>query len=75
MDIPVHDQDPLKGEIVNGIMGADGHVIEEAETHGPIPFGMVAGRPDKGKSVFHLSLPDGPDQFTQTSGSQGCGFE
>jgi len=70
MDVPVYDQDPLKGEMVDGIIGANGHVVKETESHGPISFRMMARRPHQGKTVFQVSIPDRLDQLAKAPGGQ-----
>ena len=74
MNIPIHDQNPLEGEIVDGVMGADSHVIEEAEPHGPIPFRMMSWGPHQGKPVVQFARPRGLDQLTKAPGGKEGGL-
>ena len=42
VQVPVDDQDALEAVFFLCIGGSDGDVVEEAEAHGPVGFGMVA---------------------------------
>ena len=74
MDIPVHDQDSLEGEILERILGADRHIVEETESHGSVPFCMMTRRSHQRKSIIQFSLHHNLDQLQKTSGSQKGGF-
>ncbi len=49
MHIPVDDQHPLQPVDLLSVSRRDGHVVEQAETHGPIGHRMVARRPHQGE--------------------------
>ena len=63
VDVEVNHQDALQPEAVQGVGGAQGHVAEEAKTHGPVGFGVVSRRPDKGKAIVDLARHQGLDHL------------
>ncbi len=51
VDVPVHDQHPLEPLDLHQVLGGDGHVVEQAEAHGPLGRGVVAGGAQQGHAV------------------------
>ncbi len=49
--IEVHDEDTLRTTSPKGVLSADGHVVEETESHSLVGLGMVAGWPDEGEGI------------------------
>ena len=50
MNVEIDDRDALDTRFLQGSLGGNGYVVEQAETHDSICFGMVPGRPDQGKA-------------------------
>ena len=59
VDVLVEDQDPLAAELADGVVGGQGDVVEQAEAHGPVGLGVVAGRPDQGQGLGRLAADHG----------------
>jgi hypothetical protein len=57
MDIPVHDQNPLRPVIALEVMGADSCSVKKAKAHRTVPEGMMTGWAHQGKTV--LEIPGG----------------
>ncbi len=74
MDIPVDDQDSFQREVLDRILCADRHIVEEAESHGPVSFRMVTRRPHQGKSIIQPSFHHSPDQLQQAPGREKGGI-
>ncbi len=68
MQVPVDDQDTPQTAVPPGVGGPDGHVVEQAETHGPMRFGVMTGRADQGKTVIDGPCRQGVDQDRQPPG-------
>ena len=58
VDVPVDDGHPLQTEVLQGVNRAQGHVIEKAEPHGPVPLGVMPRRPHGAEGVVHLAPHD-----------------
>ena len=61
VDIEIDDGHALRIIAAAGIMGGDGHLIEQAEAHGLARFRMVAGRAERTEGVVGLAGEDGID--------------
>ncbi len=61
MDVEIDDRHPLEAVHVAGPQGADRGVVEQAETHRPIGFGMVPGRAHRAKGIVGLAGDDRVD--------------
>ena len=48
VDVPVDNQHPFGGEILESEPGRDNHVIDEAKSHRRVGGGVMAWRPDDG---------------------------
>ena len=59
VDVEIDDGDFLELVFLLEILGGDGDVGEEAEAHGMIGLGVMAGRPDGGKGAVHRAVHDG----------------
>jgi hypothetical protein len=46
VDIEIDDGHLLESMLMHGMRRRYGHIVEKAETHGPVPFGMMTGWPD-----------------------------
>ena len=57
VDVPIDDQHPLEAVAGAQVGGTDGDVVEEAEAHGAIALGVVAGRADEREAVAHAARP------------------
>ena len=69
MEVPIDNQDFFQPVMSTGILGGQGHIIEQAKAHGPIGFSMMARRPDEGKAIIDgLPGQQGIDQVEKTSG-------
>ena len=55
VDIEIDDGYTLQPVVFERMSGADGNVVEQAETHGPIAFSVVAGRADGAECIFGLA--------------------
>lgn len=62
MKVPIDNQDFFQAMFVPGIFGRQGDVIEQAESHGPIGFGMMPRRSGESKAVLNFSSQQGIDQ-------------
>ena len=51
VNVPIHHQDALEAVPLTQMGSGDGDVVEQAETHGAIALGVVAGRANEGKAV------------------------
>ncbi len=60
VDVPVEDEDLAAEFRVVGLadLGRDRHVVEEAEAHGCVVLGVVAGRADDGEGVLDGARDD-----------------
>ena len=54
--VPVEDGHPLQAVMLQGIYRAQGDVVKKAETHGPVPLGVMPGRPHGAEGVIQLAL-------------------
>ena len=52
--IPVEDHDALHALHLDGVLGGDRHVVEDAEATGLVLLGVVARRPDDGGAASEL---------------------
>ena len=59
MDVKIDDGDFLEVVFLLEIFGGDGDVGEEAETHGMIGLGVMAGRTDGGEGALDGAIDDG----------------
>jgi len=55
MHIEIGNRHPLQAVMFERVRCRDGHIIEEAETGGTAPSGMMAGRTNIAKSIFHFT--------------------
>ena len=62
VDIPIYDQNPLKRELVDGISGTDGNIVEEAKPHGQVAGRMMARRAAEREGRFDLAVHDRVDR-------------
>src|SRR3989338_5799491 len=53
MNIPVYDKDPFYIIHFLGILCTDCNIIKKAESHCPVPFSMVSGRPYSTKDIIY----------------------
>ena len=74
MDVPVDDQDPTEPAGADEVLGRDGDVVEQAESHGPVALGVMAGRPDQGEGVADLAVQDIVGGFDRSSGGEPGGL-
>ena len=77
MDVPVDDEDPLPG--VDQVGGGHRHIVEEAESHGPVTEGVVAGGPsgdegDSGAALAELIHRGDPGSGRPPGGIPGGGI-
>jgi hypothetical protein len=67
MDIPVDNRDPVNAR--EHVCSGDCGIVEKAEPHCPVMFGMVTRRADKGECVLTVKRPlgrkDGGTRRTQ----------
>ena len=72
MEIPVDDQDPLHPVPGQGMPGADGNVVKDAEPRRLRRLGVVARRPDQGKGVVRLPGNHAVDGVHDPAGREPC---
>ena len=73
MDIEINDGNTLRTIAAAGVMGGDGHLIEQAEAHGLSRFRMVAGRAQGAEGIVGLAGEDGIDGGgCGPHGAEGC---
>ena len=72
--IPIHDQHPFQPVPFAEAAGGDGDVVEEAESHRPISFGVVPRRTHQGEAIVSLAGHDRVDQREETSTGQERGL-
>ena len=70
VQVPVHHQNPAQPKAFPQILRPNRNAVEEAKTHGPVAFGMMAGRSHQGKAVVHLALHDRIQNGQQTAGGE-----
>ena len=58
-----------------GVARADGDVVEEAEAHGLVRFGVVPRRPHRAEHAPHAVVPALLDRRHDRAGGIGCGLE
>ncbi len=68
--IPIDDHDAFQSMLLLKIPRGDGHVIEQAEPHGPIPLRMVSGRPYRAEGILHPPRHDGIRRGQRAAGRQ-----
>ena len=68
--VKVDDGDALQAVTRHGVLGGNRHVVEEAETHGLVAAGMVAGRAHGAEGVFQFSGQHGIDRLDGCTGCQ-----
>ena len=61
MHIEINDRHAFRTIACAGIVGGNCHLIEQAETHGPPRFRMVAGRAERAEGVVGPACEDGID--------------
>ena len=59
VNVPVHDEDPSSETGVLYVPGSNGHVVQEAEPHGPVGAGMVPGWSAGHEGIPYVTLDDG----------------
>ncbi len=59
MHIPVDDQHLRKFVLLLDVAGGDGHIVQQAEPHGPVARGVMAGRADGTKRIVDFTCDDG----------------
>ena len=64
VNVPINDQDPLDVVSVDGILGSDGHVVEEAEPVGLVLLSVVARRSDDGQTLLRLVLKESSQKLS-----------
>src|SRR5262249_6089225 len=72
VNVPVDDQDSRGSGRAHGLRG-DGDVVEEAETHGLVGFGVMSWRTDEGEPAREIAPPDGESKVDQTPGGEPGG--
>ncbi len=55
MHVPVDDRDPFDAVFLLRMPGCDRHVVEQAETHRLVLFGMMPRRAGSDKNIVHLA--------------------
>lgn len=63
MHIPVHNRDSLQTIFGNGMGSSDGHIVDEAESHGHVSFSVVAGGAHQCVGILNLVIAR--ETFTQ----------
>jgi hypothetical protein len=58
MNIEIENRNPLYSVLGKGMPGSHRHMVEQAESHCMIAFGVVARRPDDAKGVAGLACED-----------------
>ena len=54
--VPVEDGHPFQAVMLQGIYRAQGDIVKKAETHGPVPLGVMPGRAHGAEGVIQLAL-------------------
>jgi hypothetical protein len=75
MDIPVGNEDTLDAVAMLSVARPNGDVIEQAETHAAVVFGMVARRANQAKGGWDVAVEDGVDGRNDAAGRTRCAFE
>ncbi len=57
--VPVHHENSFHLMFLDGVHGADGHIVKEAESRGPVGLGMVPGRSHEGEGILDVPPDDG----------------
>ena len=68
MNIEIENRNALQSMFFKCVGHANRHVIEEAESHGPIVTGVVTGRPDIAEYV-----PGAPGEYQVSTQYRGAG--
>ena len=55
MDVPIDHQDAIEAEFVDRPQRGHGHVVEQAETHGAVEQGVMAGRANQAEGLGVLA--------------------
>ena len=55
VDVEVDDSDPVKTMNGAGLMGPDGHIVEDAESHGNACLGVMTGRAHRAEGIGDLT--------------------
>lgn len=69
MCVEVNNEDLLISDPLR-VPGTDSHVVEEAEPHGPVCFGVVPRRPDRAEYPAHPVVPTLLHGFHHRAGSE-----
>ena len=56
VDVEIDDGHALKAVLFDGVGGADGNVVEQAESHGTAIFGMMPRRAHVAEGIAHLAF-------------------
>ena len=71
VNVPVEDQDPLDARLRTKSARGDGDVVEQAEAHGAVRFGVMSGWTNGGDSRLHFARSDETREVDgATSGEQ-----
>jgi len=61
VDVPIDDQDLREAVLFLHVTGADGDIVEDAESHSVVSQGVVPRGPDGAERVARLALDNGID--------------
>ena len=74
MDIEINDKHPLVTDLL-GIPRADSDIVEYAESHGLVGFGMMTRRTHRAEGTFYLSAFAFVDRFNHRACGKQRSFE
>ena len=75
VDVEIDDGDPCQAVRLQGMRGGDGDVVEEAEAHGLVAGGVVAGRAAGDEGVVHLAAHHPVHRHHRAAGGMAGGVQ
>ena len=75
VDVEVDDGDPFQAVLVERMRGGHGDVVEDAESHGLVAGGVVAGRTAGDEGVGHLAAHHPVDRHHRAAGRMPGGLQ